>query len=619
MQSITAKMIAHFAPKSLLPDIRQPIERLLDVRSESFYGVLSPDGKRYFFTWEVTGSHQIWRLDGPNTCPVQLTAGRDTNLVRAITPDGRTIIFSRDRNGEENSGLYIMPADGGPVIVVQHLPDVQTNYQGISPNSRSMYFTANDRNPDSYTIYRYDFATRQRSLVCNQPGLWTVADIAESGTLLLTRETGNMSSEYFFYTPETKELMPLFGQRETVSYAALFGRTDHELIVQTNKFSNFSRLYRFERGTFMPFSPEVPYDVDTFHIPQNRSRVVYTLNQKGYFRTRVMDITMRREISGPILPAEVELATAQSSTPDGRYTVYRFDWARSPATTAVYDWATKKLTPWLRPSLPEVDSTRFAHAELIEIPMRDGTNIPAFVRRPADWNRRFKPCPVIVNFHGGPEAQALPGFDRHAQVFVDAGYIYLEPNIRGSSGYGKAYVEADNGPRRLQVITDIEDVALYLKKNLAIHGEAPKLGVLGASYGGYAALLAMTRFAGAYDVGVSIVGISNLISFLQNTAPYRRSLRIAEYGDPQKDRNALLELSPITHVAKLKGPLLLIQGANDPRVPVGEALQMYEAAKTQGVPTELIIFPDEGHGMRLRANEVLAFGHTLRWFQVHLV
>ncbi|HSD67606.1 MAG TPA: prolyl oligopeptidase family serine peptidase, partial [Vicinamibacteria bacterium] len=171
---------------------------------------------------------------------------------------------------------------------------------------------------------------------------------------------------------------------------------------------------------------------------------------------------------------------------------------------------------------------------------------------------------------------------------------------------------------RLDIITDIEDAALHVRKAWAVNGVAPKVGVLGGSYGGYSVLMAMTRFAGAYDAGVSIVGISSLVTFLQNTAPYRRILRASEYGDLEKDRDALVKLSATSYIDRLSAPLLLIQGATDPRVPVGEAIQMYEATTKRGVPTGLIIFPDEGHGAQKRENRVLQTGHTLLWFEKYL-
>jgi dipeptidyl aminopeptidase/acylaminoacyl peptidase len=226
---------------------------------------------------------------------------------------------------------------------------------------------------------------------------------------------------------------------------------------------------------------------------------------------------------------------------------------------------------------------------------------------------------VIVLFHGGPEGQATPGFYAGTQLFVDAGFTVVEPNVRGSDGYGRTWIHADDGAKRLAVITDIEDVAKYIKDKWAAGGKAPKIGVAGGSYGGYATLVAMTMFAGAYDAGASVVGISNLYTFLMNTAPYRRALRISEYGDPEKDKDALLKLSPITYIDQVKSPLLIIQGATDPRVPAGEAIQIKAALDAKNIPSELIIFPDEGHGAQKRENQVLQLGHMVRFFEQHLL
>jgi dipeptidyl aminopeptidase/acylaminoacyl peptidase len=283
----------------------------------------------------------------------------------------------------------------------------------------------------------------------------------------------------------------------------------------------------------------------------------------------------------------------------------------------VLEWKGQKLSKWHAPSTPEIDTSTFSRAELASYTARDGTKIPMFVRKPRSCDS--KPCPVLVMFHGGPEGQAVPGFSTRAQIFVDAGFTLVEPNVRGSEGYGKAWLHADDGAKRLNVITDIEDVAKFIRKEWAEGGKAPKIGVLGGSYGGYSTLVAMTMFAGAYDAGASNVGISNLYTFLMNTAPYRRILRISEYGDPEKDKDVLLKLSPTTYVDKVSAPLLIIQGATDPRVPAGEAVQIKEKLDEKKIPSELMIFADEGHGAQKRDNQVLQYGHMVRFFQEQLL
>jgi dipeptidyl aminopeptidase/acylaminoacyl peptidase len=289
--------------------------------------------------------------------------------------------------------------------------------------------------------------------------------------------------------------------------------------------------------------------------------------------------------------------------------------ARSPTVAHILDWESKTLRQWTYPASPEIDTGSFALPVLESYPARDGARIPMWVRRPKACEA---PCPVIVNFHGGPESQAVAGFSSTSQVYVDAGFVYVQPNVRGSDGYGKTWLDADNGPKRLDVISDLEDAARYIRSAWAVGGVAPKIGVNGGSYGGYAVLMAMTLFAGSYDAGVSVVGISDLRTFLMNTAPYRRALRATEYGDPEKDKEALGKLSAMTYLDRVQDPLLLIQGVSDPRVPVGEALRIHDALEAKGIPTELILFPDEGHGAQRRDNVAYQIGYTLRFYQQHL-
>ena len=255
------------------------------------------------------------------------------------------------------------------------------------------------------------------------------------------------------------------------------------------------------------------------------------MNEDGYFKLAVFDARTLKPVTLPRLPQADNVVLADVSR-NGRFAEIRLDGSTMPAQTMNLDWQTGKLTLWRTPYTPEIDTRQFARATLEYYPARDGTKIPMFVRRPAHCDG---PCPVIVDFHGGPESQARPVFSANAQLFVDAGFTFVMPNVRGSAGYGKAWLHADDGPKRLEVITDIEDAAKYIRASWGKDGKPPKIGVTGGSYGGYSMLMAMTYFAGAYDAGVEQVGISNLITFLANTAPYRRSLRISEYGDPVKD------------------------------------------------------------------------------------
>jgi dipeptidyl aminopeptidase/acylaminoacyl peptidase len=614
-ETLPPEVLEKYKPGALPPEVTRRVQAMLDVRAPGA-GVLSPDGRALFYTWTITGTRQVFRLDGPQRFPAQLTGGEDATTVVDVMPSGKEILVARDRRGEEYPGLYLQHVRGGALTVIQHKPKVQTLLQHVSSDGRYVYYRANDLKADSYAIYRYDLTLSQPrgELLFDREGLWALADVRDDEKLLLAKEVGGNMAEYFEYDLEKKELTPLFGQGEREDYVALYGAADGEVLVQTPKIGEFRRLYAWKAGKLEPVVPERKADVVAFSIDKKRRRVLYQTNDGGYTRLYAFDAKTHKDIEVPSFPG-ADHVLAGATTPDGRYTTISVETATSPAVSYVYDWQSKKLAQWHSPAAPEIDTSRFARAALEEYPARDGTKIPMFVRRPSSC---AEPCPVVVAFHGGPEGQARPGFNARAQLFIDAGFVYVEPNVRGSDGYGKTWIHADDGAKRLAVATDIEDAAAYIRKAWAKDGKAPKIAAFGGSYGGYSVLLAMTRFAGAYDAGVSVVGISSLLTFLENTAPYRRALRISEYGDPVKDREALTELSPITHVDKVSAPLLLIQGATDPRVPAGEALQMFEAIQRKNVPSGFILFADEGHGMQKRENQVLAYGHLLQFLEKHL-
>ena len=592
---------------------------MLDVRAP-LGGSVSPDGKALYFMWNVTGVTQLWRLDGPKRFPVQLTGGEDDAALDAITPDGAALVIARDRNGEENPGLYLQKPTGGPLQVIQHTPGVQTFFEFITDDSRFIYFRANDIKKDAFAIYRYDRTAQRREIVFDQPGLWNVADFRPDGRLLLAKDVGGNMSEYFEWNPTSKSLTPLFGQGEREEYAAAYGADPAEILVQTPKFGEYRRLYRWKAGKFTPVTPELKFDVALFSIDHAKQRILYEVNEAGFTRLKGLDAKTFAALTPPPLPAaDHQFVVSQSR--DGRFTTFAVETSRAPNRSFVFEWKTAKLTEWQVPSAPEIDTGRFASATLEHFAARDGTSIPMFVRRPASCaepQKLTEPCPVIVSFHGGPEGQSQPGFKPFAQLFVDAGFVFVEPNVRGSDGYGKAWIHADDGAKRLAILTDIEDCSKFIRASWAREGKTPKIGVLGGSYGGYSSLIGMTMFAGAYDAGASIVGISNLVTFLENTAPYRRILRISEYGDPVKDRETLLKLSPITYIDRVRAPMLILQGATDPRVPAGEAVQIYRALQAKKLPAELMIFPDEGHGSHKRSNQVLQVGHVVRFFEEHL-
>jgi dipeptidyl aminopeptidase/acylaminoacyl peptidase len=613
-ESVTPADIAKFAAPPLDPKISRRIQTMLDVRGAGG-GALTKNGARMFFNWKVTGTTQVWRQDGAMKLPLQLTGGEDNTFIAELAPDDSYLVVARDIGGQENPGLYLLDPNGGPLKLIQHTPKVQTSLAYIAADSKTIYFKANDIKQDSYAFYRYDVGSGKRELVFDTPGLWSLAD-ERGDKWLMVKNLGATQQEVYEYDLKSKQLTPLLGQNEVEQYRVRYGAKRGQVLVLTNKIGDFDRLYSLDAGKLTPISPEVKYDVASFTIDDARARIYFTVNEEGYSRLRVLDAKSLRPLALPKLPAADHINVA-GLTRNGRYAQLVVSGAQMPPTAVVFDWQSRRSATWRLPETPEVDVMKFAPSTIETYPARDGTKIPMVVRRPLKC--AADPCPVIVSFHGGPEGQSRPGFSPGMQLFVDSGFVVVEPNVRGSTGYGKAWLHADDAAKRLDVITDIEDAAKHIRSAWAKNGVAPKIGVMGGSYGGYSTLMAMSAFAGAFDAGVALYVISSFETFRMNTAPYRRALRISEYGDPVKDKEALRKLSPMTHLSKIKAPLLLIQGVNDPRTPVGEALVIHRELERRKVPTGLILFADEGHGAQKRSNQVLQSGHTIAWFEKHLL
>ncbi|MFN8943065.1 MAG: prolyl oligopeptidase family serine peptidase, partial [Pseudobdellovibrionaceae bacterium] len=568
----------------------------------------------------ITGENQVWKLVGPNSFPIQMTTGQNPTFLKQITPNGQFLILEKDTDGQENPGLFLQPTKGGELTLIFQKPNVRASFNFISQDGKSLYFTANDLKPDTMTIYRYDIDEKKITKVSDRNGVWAVADQFQE-QLLLVKMTGSTGREYYELNTKTDELSPLLGQNEYTTYQVAYTKTPGTFFVMTNKFTDLQRLYLYKKITpktkkeiWKLFANQPEDEIEEFNVSPKKDRLMILYNQKGYFKPKVYNvngqlISMPKFDSGEtVVPGDFDWTGKKISLSSSS--------SKSPRKNVIYNFETQKSQVWNFGSTPQIDSATFSEEILEYYTAQDGTKIPMFVMRPKSCINKL--CPVIVQFHGGPEAQSMAGFSGYKQSFAAAGFVFVSPNVRGSTGYGKAWLDSDNGPLRLKVITDIEDCAKHIRSQWKINGVSPRVGVMGGSYGGYSTLMAMSKFAGAYDAGVASVGMSDLRSFLMNTAPYRRILRITEYGDPEKDAEALKQLSPITYVDQIKDPLLIIQGANDPRVPVGEAIQIKRVLDQKQIAARLIIFADEGHGSAKLENQILEVGNTVEFFKLHL-
>lgn len=614
-ESISKEILEKYKPTAISGELSREIEGQHEIRSTSL-GQITPDGKNMFFSWSVTGTRQIWKINGPKRFPVQMTGGENGTSLRDITNDGKYLILSRDKDGNEYPAIYLQSTEGGKLNLVFGKDKVKTSYMEQSSDGQYIYYRANDDKPTIWNLYKYHIKSGKKELFYQGKGYWYIVDLKDNGDMVLGHAISNVTSEYFLFNEFTKKLSPIVGQGESESYRVRFAKKKGTYFILTNKFSDFKRLYLFDGKNYKAITPKANKDVTSFSVDKRFKRLLVTYNESGYYKMDAYHPSTLKKLKLPKFSKALHTYYG-STTYNSRFTTFGQSFHNKPRSSYVYDWKKKKLTQWTLPSSPEIDPSHYRPWSLEYYKAQDGTKIPMLVKRPVECEK--KTCPVVVSFHGGPEGQSVPSFSPYSELFLKRGFIFVKPNVRGSRGFGKKWLNSDNGKKRLNVITDIRDCSIHIKKNWSFNGVVPKVGIMGGSYGGYSTLYGMTVFSGHYDAGVARVGMSSLVTFLQNTAEHRRYLRESEYGHLIKDREILEKLSPINYLSKLKDPLLIIQGANDPRVPAGESIQFKEALDSKGINSTLILFPDEGHGVRKRRNRTLSTGHTLNFFIQNLL
>jgi protease II len=613
LSSLSKETIDKYAPPTPDGEIKNIVEKLVDIRSPSA-GIVTNDGRTLFVNWNVTGSQQIWRLDGVKSFPTQLTGGEDRSNLVDISPNNQWIVVSRDDKGDENPGVYLMKPNGGELKKVYYNPKHQTSFLGFTEDSRSLYYRTNNITVDSYAIYKYDIATDKHTIIWDKPGIWSFSD-HDGDRAILSKYNGSMHNEHFLFNLKTKEATTLIGQNEVEDFSVSLLKNKNEFLVLTNKVADFRALYILKNNKLEPYLSVPNADIRGMEVSKNKEFLAYTSNKDGYGQIHLISLKNKKQIPVPY-SKNVEQAYWGSFSANNRYITFATELHNAPRKNFVFDIKTKKATEWVHSSTPEVDTLGYAKAELMTYPAEDGTKIPIFVWRSEACKKTT--CPVILSFHGGPESQSQPRFNPIINLYLQKGFIYAQPNVRGSDGYGKKWLRADNGANRSNVITDIRDASRFAKKAFAVNGVAPKVGITGGSYGGYSTLVGASMFADDFDAAFAIVGMSSLITFIENTAPYRRALRANEYGDPEKERDMMMKLSPVNYIEKVTKPLLIAHGATDPRVPVGEAVQFHETVQKNNKDASLIIFPDEGHGVAKRQNIVLLNSYAVAFFEKYL-
>ena len=597
------------------------IQQYLNIKSAGT-PTFSADGKRIAYLTNVSGTSQIWTIELPKGQPKQLTNYDDNiGFVRWL-PDDSGIIFGKARGGDENTQFFWMKTDGSGVRELTNDPKVRHNFAEISFDGKTIYYTSNKRNRTFFDVYSMDLASGKEVLLYQYDGNVDVAAVSDSGRKLVVSRDGiekSLDNDLYLIDVASKSEVHLTPHTDASEFGEVHFLADG-LLLTTNDKRDFHGLAQMrkrnaagddwsESNRETKIVHSEGWDVSAAEMRPYGGMIAYTVNREGF-----SEIWLRKvETDGkPLISVIAKTAERIDTLPergivggltfskDESKLAFSFSSSRYNGDIWIYDLKTRSLQQVTQSDRSGIPQDSFVAPELVKFKSFDGLDVRAWYYKPASTPKSA--LPVIVSVHGGPEGQERPGFNPLYQYCLSRGYAILAPNVRGSTGYGKVYTHLDDVKNREDSVKDLAYGVEWLKTK---GGADPKrIAVMGGSYGGYMTLAAITLYPELWAAAVDTVGIVNWESFLKNTSGYRRRQREVEYGMLDRDIDFLRAISPIRKIDRVKTPLFVIQGKNDPRVPYTEAEQVVKALKDRGAIVEYKLYDDEGHGISKLKNRL---------------
>ena len=597
---------------------RYTIEQFMATTSVSGAS-FSRDEKQILFSSNASGIFNAYTLPVGGGKPRALTASKtDTTYAVGYFYNDDRILFTRDQGGNEQNHLFVRELDGSERDLTPGTR-LKAGFAGWQPDGNAFYVVTNERDPKYFDLYKYDAKTYARTMVYKNETGQTVSAISRDGRwLALDKPNTTSDSDVYLYNVETREIKHISPHQGTASYSAEdFDPDSKRLLFTTNDGGEFTRIRAYDLATGAVTDVEkADWDIaGTGYSRNGRHRISY-VNEDGSIRLRVIEAGAGKPVALPkISGGEIRGAVF---SPSANLMAFYVNGDRSPNNLYVHDFRTKKTTQLTRSLSPEIDPNDLVEAEVVRFKSFDGTVMPSIFYKPKGASNLNK-VPAVVYVHGGPGGQTMRGYSAQIQYLVNHGYAVLGINNRGSSGYGKTFFTADDRKHGMEPLWDCVEAKTWLASLGWVDPE--RIGIMGGSYGGYMTLAAMAFRPEAFKVGIDIFGVSNWIRTLESIPPYWEAQRKALYdeiGDPVKDKEFLTATSPLFHAANIRKPLMVIQGANDPRVIKPESDEIVEAVKKNNVEVEYIVFPDEGHGFSKKKNQAEASAKILMFLDKHL-
>ena len=610
------------------------IERYLQVQ-RAHGPAWSPDGAQIAFVADISGLDQAWllTLDASESVLRQLTHFEDRVGQIAWSPTGEYLLVTVDAGGNEHDQLYLLAVKSGEVRPLTQAPEVIHNFGGWSPDGQSICYSSNQRHPAFFDVWvMHVFTSEARCILQQDASLMPNAWSPDGTALIVTRLRTEMDMDLLLVYLDGREPRLLTAHQGEAAYEhPSFSPDGQTLYTLSNYQREFMAPARLDLSTateadthaLITYLADPAWDAEAgLALSPDGTRLAWALNENGRSRLIFYDLKQKRELPAPALPAGVVegLTWSPQETQETRV-AFSFNGSTHNGniwTASVGETPRQAVAQQITTIAMNIEASTLVEPELIHYASFDGLEIPAYYYRPQVRSRVTDAGlrPVIIFVHGGPESQFRPLYAAPwmppFQYYLKLGFAILAPNVRGSSGYGKSYVHLDDVGLRPNSVADLKAGVEWLVREGK--GDVRRIGIMGRSYGGYMVLAAITTYPELWAAAVDMVGIANFVSFLENTGPWRRKWREGEYGSLEHDREILEKISPINHVDSIATPLLVLHGANDPRVPVGEAEQIVAALKARQVPVEFLRFANEGHFMLRRDTQLTAYPAAADWF-----
>jgi dipeptidyl aminopeptidase/acylaminoacyl peptidase len=607
------------------PSLMERLDQYQNIRSAALAD-WHPSGQGILISTRFGETSQIHWVKNPGGARRQITFFDEPVRGASSSPADQFngFLFAKDVGGSEFYQLFFYDLGDGSWRM---MTDGESRNQAPlwSNDGRRFAYTTTARNQRDWDIRIADLAQPQKPHrpIVTEGGAWMAIDWSpDDEQLIVGRYVSAAESYPYILDVASAELTPLHTADEKVAYGgAAFAPDGQGIYFISDEASEFKRLWYLDLATDerRVLTSDIPWDIEALEISRDGRWLAYTINEGGIYKLRLRDLQNGGKEHGPQLPLGVIYGIRFDDA--GKRLGLVINTPTAPGDVYSLDLGTKELTRWTYSETGGLNESNFVQPELIHFETFDEVDgqprkIPAFLYEP----RGEGPSAVVIDIHGGPEAQELPTFSSTIQFLVnELGVAVVAPNVRGSAGYGKTYLSLDNWRKREDSVKDIGALLDWIGQQPRL--DEDRVAVMGGSYGGYMVLASLVHYDERLRAGIDIVGISDFVTFLENTEDYRRDLRRVEYGDERDPemRKFLKSISPLTHAEEIDSPLLVVQGLNDPRVPVTESEQMVERIREAGGQVWYLMAKDEGHGFAKRSNRDVYQAAVALFLEKHLL